>query len=167
MFTFAGRLTKPVTMNYLVLILLVVLGIFLMILDFLVIPGGIVAVVGILCMVGGVAGAFVEYGATIGFLTLVLTAILTVGSFVLMMRTKTWKKLQLRTKIDGKMNEIDTSSLKVGTEGVAISRLAPTGTGLFGDVEGEVVSLHGFLDESTPIAIRKIDGGKVYVSEIN
>lgn len=154
-------------MNYLVLVLLIVLGIFLMILDFLVIPGGVVAIIGVLCMVGGVAGAYVQFGATIGTLTLVLTAVITIVSFVLMMRTKTWKRLQLKTKIDGKMNEIDTAHLKVGAEGKSISRLAPTGTAQFNGFEAEVVSLHGFLDENTPVVIRKIDGGKVYVTEIN
>ena len=74
------------------------LGIVLMILDFLVIPGGIVAIVGIICMIGGVVGAFVEFGTTIGFLTLLCTTFLTIGSVVLMMRSKTWRKIQLKTK---------------------------------------------------------------------
>lgn len=152
-------------MNYLFLILLIILGIALMILDFLVIPGGVVAIIGVLCMVGGVVTAFVQFGTTVGFLTLVLTAIITIGGFVLMMRTKTWRRLQLKTQIDSKMNEIDTTKLKIGTEGVAISRLAPTGNAIFGDVESEVVSQQGFLDQDTPVVIQKIDGGKIFVIE--
>ncbi len=150
-------------MGYISLILLILLGIVLMILDFLVIPGGVVAIIGVLCMIGGVVTAFVQFGATVGFLTLVLTAILTIVFFCLMMRSKTWRRLQLKTKIDSKMNEVDESRLTVGTEGVAISRLAPTGTGLFGDMEVEVVSLQGFIDENTPIVIHKIEGSKVIV----
>ena len=150
-------------MGYISLILLILLGIVLMILDFLVIPGGVVAIIGVLCMVGGVVTAFVQFGPTVGFLTLVLTAILTIFFFWLMMRSKTWRKLQLKTKIDSKMNEVDESKLAAGTEGVAISRLAPTGTGLFGDMEVEVVSQQGFIDENTPIVIHKIEGNKVVV----
>ena len=150
-------------MGYISLILLILLGIVLMILDFLVIPGGVVAIIGVLCMIGSVVTAFVQFGATVGFLTLVLTAILTIVFFWLMMRSKTWRRLQLKTKIDSKMNEVDESRLTVGTEGVAISRLAPTGTGLFGDMEVEVVSLQGFIDENTPIVIHKIEGSKVIV----
>ena len=150
-------------MGYISLILLILLGIVLMILDFLVIPGGVVAIIGVLCMIGGVVTAFVQFGATVGFLTLVLTAILTIVFFWLMMRSKTWRRLQLKTKIDSKMNEVDESRLTVGTEGVAISRLAPTGTGLCGDMEVEVVSLQGFIDENTPIVIHKIEGSKVIV----
>ena len=150
-------------MGYITLILLILLGIVLMILDFLVIPGGVVAIIGVLCMAGSVVAAFVQFGNTVGFLTLVLTAIITIGAFVLMMRTKTWRKLQLKTKIDSKMNEVDTNKLTEGMEGVAISRLAPTGTGMFGDTEAEVVSLQGFIDENSPIKIHKIEGNKIIV----
>ena len=150
-------------MGYISLILLIFLGIVLMILDFLVIPGGVVAIIGVLCMAGSVVAAFVQFGNTVGFLTLVLTAIITIGAFVLMMRTKTWRKLQLKTKIDSKMNEVDTNKLTEGMEGVAISRLAPTGTGMFGDTEAEVVSLQGFIDENSPIKIHKIEGNKIIV----
>ena len=150
-------------MGYISLILLILLGIVLMILDFLVIPGGVVAILGVLCMIGGVVTAFVEYGATVGIVTLVLTAVVTLGSFWLMMRSKTWRKLQLNAQIDSKMNEVDTNKLKEGMEGVAISRLAPTGTGMFGETEVEVVSLQGFIDENTPIKIQKIEGSKIIV----
>ena len=150
-------------MGYISLILLILLGIVLMILDFLVIPGGVVAIIGVLCMVGGVVTAFVQFGTTVGFLTLVLAAVLTIGFFWLMMRTKTWRKLQLKTQIDSKMNEVDESKLKEGMEGVSVPRLAPTGTALFGDTEVEVVSLQGFIDQNTPIVIHKIEGSKVVV----
>ena len=150
-------------MGYVSIILLILLGIVLMILDFLVIPGGVVAIIGVLCMVGGVVTAFMQYGPTVGFITLVLTSILTIGSFWLMMRSKTWRKLQLNTQIDSKMNEVDESKLKEGTEGVSVSRLAPTGTALFGDTEAEVVSLQGFIDQNTPIVIHKIEGNKIIV----
>lgn len=154
-------------MGYISLILLILLGLVLMILDFLVIPGGVVAILGVLCMVGGVVTSFVQFGSTVGFLTLVLTAVVSLGSFWLMMRSKTWRKLQLKTQIDSKMNEIDETKLKEGVEGVAVSRLAPTGTGLFGDTEAEVVSMQGFIDQDTPIVIHKIEGNKIIVEILN
>ena len=114
-------------------------------------------------MIWLVITSFVQFGTTVGIVTLVLTAVITLGSFWLMMRTKTWRKLQLKTQIDSKMNEVDTGKLNEGMEGVAVSRLAPTGTGLFGDTEVEVVSMQGFIDENTPIVIHKIEGSKVIV----
>jgi len=154
-------------MGYISLILLILLGIILMILDFLVIPGGVVAVIGVVCMAGGVVTAFLQFGNTVGFITLLLTAIITITLLVLMMRTRTWRKMQLKTQITSKMNEIDETKLKVGSEGVAISRLAPTGTGMFGDTEAEVLSMQGFIDENTPIVIQKIEGSKIIVTISN
>ena len=48
------------------IIFIILVGILLMILDFLVIPGGVVAIFGVLCMIGGVVASFVQYGATAG-----------------------------------------------------------------------------------------------------
>lgn len=148
------------------IIFIILVGILLMILDFLVIPGGVVAIFGVLCMIGGVVASFVQYGATAGVVCLLLTAAVTIGSFVLMMRTKTWRRLQLKTEIDGKMNDIDPEKVKVGMRGVALSRLAPMGTGQFGDEVVEVSSAQEFIEVDTAIEIVKIDGGKVVVKTV-
>lgn len=148
------------------IIFIILVGILLMILDFLVIPGGVVAIFGVLCMIGGVVASFVLYGATAGVICLLLTAAVTIGSFVLMMRTKTWRRLQLKTEIDGKMNDIDREKVQVGMRGVAQSRLAPMGTGQFGDEVVEVSSAQEFVEEGTAIEIVKIDGGKVVVKTV-
>lgn len=145
------------------IIFIIVVGIMLMILDFLVIPGGVVAIIGVLCMIGGVVASFIQYGTTAGMICLVLTAVLTIGSFVLMMRTKTWRKLQLNTRIDGKMNEVDETKVHVGMSGKAISRLAPMGMGKFDDAVVEVTSQQDFIDVNSEIEITKIEASKVFV----
>ena len=145
------------------IIFIILVGILLMILDFLVIPGGVVAIFGVLCMIGGVVASFVQYGATAGVICLFVTAAVTIASFVLMMRTKTWRRLQLKTEIDGKMNDFDPEKVQVGMTGVAISRLAPMGTGQFGSEIVEVSSIQDFIEVDTEIEIVKIEGGKITV----
>ena len=150
-------------MGWFSIIFIILIGILLMILDFLVIPGGVVAILGVLSMVAGVAAAFIQYGPLAGFITLIGTAVFTIGCFVLMMRTKTWKRLQLNTRIDSKMNEVDANKIKVGSTGKAISRLAPMGTGEFDGEMIEVSSPQDFIEVDTEIEITRIEGGKVYV----
>ncbi len=152
-------------MGWLSIIFIILVGILLMILDFLVIPGGVVAIIGVLGMVAGVVAAFIQYGTLAGFLTLLVTALFTIGSFVLMMRTKTWRKLQLNTRIDSKMNEFDTQKIHVGMTGRALSRLAPMGTGEFDGEVVEVSSPQDFIEVDTEIEITRIDGGKIYVKQ--
>ena len=148
------------------IILIIVVGLLLMILDFLVIPGGVVAIFGVLCMIAGVVSTFVIYGATAGTVMIFAVAIVTLLSFYFMMRTKTWRKLQLHTQIDGKMNEI-SEQLKPGDTGVALSRLAQKGTGLFGDQKVEVTSMQDFVDVNTPIEIVKIEQNEIFVKPLN
>lgn len=145
------------------IIFIILVGILLMLLDFLVIPGGFVAIFGVLCIIGGIVAAFVSYGTTAGMLTLLGTAILILVSFVLMMRSKTWRKLQLKTEIDGRMNEVDPQKVQVGMEGKAVSRLAPMGTGMFGDELVEVSSVQDFIEANTEIEIVKIEANKIIV----
>ncbi len=147
------------------IILIILVGLLLMILDFLVIPGGIVAIFGVLCMIGGIVTTFILYGSTAGFIMILATAVVTLLAFYFMMRSKTWRKLQLNTQIDSKMNEI-SDSLQVGDEGTAISRLAQKGTGQFGDYRTEVTSVQDFVDAGTPIVIVRIDQNEIFVKPI-
>jgi len=145
------------------IIFIILVGILLMILDFLVIPGGFVAIFGVLCIVGGIVAAFVSYGTTAGMLTLLGTSIVIIVSFVLMMRSKTWRKLQLRTEIDSRMNEVDEEKIKVGMVGKSVSRLAPMGTGMFGGELVEVSSVQDFIEPDTEIEIVQIEANKIIV----
>lgn len=152
-------------MGWFSIIFIILVGILLMILDFLVIPGGVVAIIGVLGMVAGVTAAFIQYGTLAGFVTLLITALVTIGSFVLMMRTKTWRKLQLNTRIDSKMNEVDPQKVHVGKTGRAISRLAPMGTGEFDGEVVEVSSIQDFVEVDSEIEVTRIEGGKVFVKQ--
>lgn len=152
-------------MGWFSIIFIILIGILLMILDFLVIPGGVVAIIGVLCMVAGVVASYVQYGMVAGTATLVLTAVFTIGCFVLMMRTKTWRKLQLDTRIDSKMNEVDPQKIHVGMTGKAISRLAPMGTGEFDGEVVEVSSPQDFIEVDAEIEITRIEGGKIFVKQ--
>ncbi len=145
------------------IIFIILVGLLLLVLDFLVIPGGIVAIIGILGMVGGVVVSFIQYGTLAGLLCTLFTAIVSIGSFILMLRSKTWKKLQLNTQIDSKMNEINEEKVKAGMIGRAISRIAPMGTGEFDGEIVEVSSTQNFIEENTEIEIVKIDNNKIYV----
>lgn len=150
-------------MSIALIIALILLGIVCLILELLVIPGGIVGIIGFLMMAGGIVAAYVEHGMITGNIVLISTLVLTIIAVVIMLRSKTWRKLMLKTNIDSKMNEIDEEKIKVGMEGIAVSRLAPMGKGKFNDETIEVTSGYGLIDAQTPIIITKIEGNKVIV----
>ncbi|MDL2296961.1 serine protease [Bacteroidales bacterium OttesenSCG-928-E04] len=150
-------------MSIALIITLILLGIILVILEILIVPGLVVGILGFLMMVGGIIAAYTSYGALAGNIVLASTLIISVILFVLILRTKTWKKLTLKTNIDSKMNTLPDNGLTVGMEGVAVSRLAPMGKGKFGNEIVEVTSQLGFVDVNNTIVITKIESNKVYV----
>ena len=152
-------------MNWGLIISLIVLGLLSLVLDILVIPGGVVGIFGCVMMLAGIIISYAQYGAVAGNITLLSTLVLATVTAVMMLRSKTWKKLMLKTNIDSKMNEVDERKISVGMTGVAISRLAPSGTGKFGDELVEVHSFNDFIDVNSEIVIIKIDGGKIIVKQ--
>lgn len=146
-----------------VIIALIILGIICIILEILVVPGGVVGIVGFLMMAGGVVVAYLQHGALVGNITMIATVLVTIIGIVYILRSKSWRKLVLETKIESKMNEVDHSKLGVGIEGIAVSRLAPSGKGKFGDEIVEVASSHDFIDVNSEIVITKIEGNKIIV----
>lgn len=150
-------------MNWGIIITLIMIGIIGLALEFLIIPGGIVGVISAIVIAGGVVMSYVQYGPTAGNITLISTMVLTIVSIILLLRSKTWKKLMLNTKIESKVNEIDNNKIKVGMTGVSVSRLAPSGKAMFDGEIVEVFSMQNFIDENLEIVIMQIEGNKIIV----
>lgn len=152
-------------MSWGIIITLIILGLLALVLEILVVPGGIVGIIGCLMMLGGIIASYTQHGAMAGNITLMATLLLTIIFVVMLLRSKTWKQLILKTNIDGKMNEVDSNKISVGMSGLAVSRLAPAGTGKFGDELVEVHSFNDFIDVNSEIVIVKIEGGKIIVKQ--
>ncbi len=150
-------------MSWTIIILLIVFGLLAVVLDFLLIPGGVVAIVGALMEIAGVSGAYASQGAIAGTLTLVITLAVSIIVIVLILNSKTWKKCALDTSIESKVNEFDQQKVFVGSEGKTISRLAPSGKAIFNGDTVEVASEHGLVDEDCEVVVVKVEGNKIFV----
>jgi membrane-bound ClpP family serine protease len=150
-------------MNWAVITSLILIGILGLVLEFLVVPGGVVGVISALIIAGGIGIAYYKYGVLAGNITLIVTVIGILVGIFFMLRSRTWKKLMLNTQIDSKVNEVDEAKIKVGSEGVTVSRLAPGGKASFDGEIAEVFSAHDFIDENQEIVVLKIEGNKITV----
>ncbi|MBQ7550062.1 MAG: hypothetical protein IJT04_00855 [Bacteroidales bacterium] len=108
-------------MSWLAIVLLVLLGLAAIILEIIVVPGGVVGILGVLTIAAGVVGAYLSHGTIAGHVTLAVTLIVVVVGLIFSIRGKTWRKLMLNTQIDKKMNEIDQNKLQVGAVGLSLS----------------------------------------------
>jgi len=150
-----------------IVVLLILIGIALLVLEVLVIPGaGFAGVVGFAMMVAGVWMAYTRIGIAEGNIVMISTLVLNVAGVIYFVRSKTWKKAMLKTKISGKVNEINNDNINVGDRGVTISRIAPMGKALIKGDFVEVGSMSEFIDQDTEIEIIRIQGNKIYIKQI-
>lgn len=137
----------------------------MLILEILILPGGIAGVVGFCLMIAGIWTAYTNEGAVAGNITLVVTLAVNIIGLVLALRSKTWRKAMLSAKIDSRVNVVDPSDLKIGDIGRTISRLAPMGKAVFKEKYFEVSTNTEFIDQDVEIEILKIDGKKIIVKQ--
>jgi membrane-bound ClpP family serine protease len=150
------------------IILLIVVGILMLLLEILVIPGsGVAGVVGFGLMIAGVWMAYTHEGAVAGHITLAITLAVSIIGLLVALRSKTWNKAMLNSEIISKVRKIDHVDLKVGDRGQTVSRCVPMGKAIFKDNFVEVSAYSEFIDPEKEIEILKISGNKIYVKPIN
>ena len=151
-----------------VVILLILLGLALVIVEVIFIPGTtLVGVGGIITMVIGIIVSFKYFGAETGWITLGGSTAASGVLLYLAFRTNMWKRFALNTTIDGKVNEIEGIKFAVGMEGVALSALRPFGTGEFGGNTAEVRTLGEYVATGSRIRIVKVSVNQIIVEIIN
>lgn len=146
-------------------ITLILVGIILIFVEILLIPGvGVAGVLGLLSMGGSCFYAFHEFGLTTGIIVAVVNAVLIIGLAIYVLRAKTWKRMSLETNIDSKA--VESAVLSLGDKGKTLTRLAPMGSARFGDYVVEVKALEGMLDPEVPVEVVLIEDNKIYVKAL-
>lgn len=150
-------------MEWLVLIMLILIGFVLLIMEFLVFPGvNVAGVIGFVCIGVAIYMAYSSMGVWEGHFTVLGTAAGGIGITYYTLRSKTWKRLQLNTQIDGTVEGIDRS-IQGGDTGLCLGRLAPMGKVKVGDhiVEGQ--SQSGYINENSEVVVIKVLKNKIIV----
>ena len=149
------------------IILLIVIGLGLLIVEVVVLPGVTVAGIGGLALIAcSVFLTFKWYGNPYGTYSLIATGILFIVFLTYVLRAKTWDKLSLHSEIDGKVNVVDTNDIKTGDKGKTVSRLAPIGKILIHDKIMEGKSEFGLIDVNKDVEVIYINESTIIVQEI-
>lgn len=153
-------------MNTTLLIICLLLGVILLTLEIVALPGGVAGVFGVLLIGLGVWQTYALFGTRVGTIVLLCAIALCVLLMVLLMKRKTWSRFSLNEEIDSKVNQLEPV-VKVGARGTTISRLAPTGKALFDGQQVEVHAVNKFIDPDHPIEVVAIEGYRIDVVEIS
>lgn len=150
-----------------IIVTLIVLGIILLMVEFLVIPGVTVAgIAGTLFIIGGIVCSYYFQERRTANIITVSTLALLVVAIALAFKSKTWQRFGLKTEINGHANDDVADIFKAGDKGRTVSRLAPTGTIIINDQIVEARSLGGFIDPETDVVVIRTEKNKLFVEPI-
>ncbi len=154
-------------MSLTAIIILLILGLVLILFEFLVLPGSNIAgIIGIVLLLAGIFLSYKNLGTPKAHYVLVVTFVVLIVTLVLALRSKTWQKISLNSTIDGKVENTETQFIKPGDTGKSLTRLAPIGKVEVNDRTFEGKSGHKFIDPNTPVMVVKIEGNQLIVKPI-
>lgn len=144
--------------------LLVILGIGLIVVEIIFVPGTtIVGVLGFVLVAVGVFLGFEYFGKSVGTVVLIAALAMALVTLVYTFRSRAWERFSLKSTSNSKVNDSEEMNLKIMDEGVAMSSLKPVGKAEFNNKEFEVVTQGNYVSSGTEVRIVKIDGKKIIV----
>jgi Membrane-bound serine protease (ClpP class) len=153
------------TLNLIVVIAVIVLGILFMLIEIFLLPGiSIAGIAGAIFLTGGIAYAYIFLGSTAGNIALAASALALGGTFFWLVRSKSLRRISLETNIEGSVDNSNLKKMAVGDTGITLSRLNPIGKVMVNDIEAEGKSFDGeFIEEETEVEIVKVETYNVLV----
>ena len=154
-------------MDIVIIASLIIAGLILFIIEVFLLPGiSISGIVSAGCLLYANYYAFDTLGTVPGCITLAISAIGVVAITIWFMRSKTVDKLSLKKTIDYRPEPLKGLDLKVGDEGIALTRLALIGNAEFNGRIIEVRSSGDFIDQKSRIRVERILDGVVLVEKV-
>ena len=151
-------------MEIIVILLLFGVSVILLSVEFFLIPGTSFAGIGACCcLVLANCVVFGRYGFVIGLWTLAVTLIAGAVLGYWIVHSKAMEKYYLHKSIDSTAAPEEQLSVRVGDEGVAVTRLALIGNAEINGKTVEVKSADGFLDEGTLVVVVRVDEAQITV----
>ncbi len=154
--------------GWLAIILLVLVGLVLIYLELIFVPGTtILGLIGLVVAGIGVYIAYERHGTTAGSLLLLGSLAVTIGGLVYSFKAKTWDRFSLKTKNTSRVRQKYTEGLQIEMRGVAVSDLKPIGKAEFENKSYEVTSHGHLIDAGSAIKIIQLTKNKIVVETIN
>ena len=154
-------------MSWPIIIIVILVGIALVTLEIVALPGAICGIFGGILLAIGVWQSYAQYGTTAGIITLLASIVIAIVLLVILLKSGTWKRFSLNESSDGKTNQVDNATVALGSRGTCLSRLAPAGKA---QINNEIVEVHSegeFIDEGSTVEVIAIEGYKIIVKKMS
>ena len=151
-----------------IIIVLILIGLFLLILEFFVFPGMSISGIGGLISIGvAVYLGYSNFGSTAGHIILASTIVSFIVLLIFALKSNTWKKLSLDTAVTSQVETVEQELIKIGDKGITTTRLNPIGKARVNDLEMEAQCPGNFLDQQTEIEVVKVFKTYIVVKPLN
>lgn len=151
-----------------IIISLLFIGLTLLILEIVFVPGTtLVGIIGVIFAGAGVLVTFKEYGSETGMYVLVGSSAIAAVALYLSFKSNAWQRFANNSVIRSKVNEGLTATLALGDEGVTLSTLKPIGKAQFKGSQFEVKTLGDYVDVGTKVKIVHIESNQIIVKPLN
>lgn len=142
---------------------MVVLGIVLVVLEILVLPGMVAGIIGVLMIIAGISMGYGEFGATGGSMVLGGAVIGLVSAIVISFKQRSWKRFGLKDTIDSHVNDVPSQGISVGDTAFTISALRPAGTVQVNDRKIEAHTNGEWIDTNVEVEVVDVLPNKLIV----
>lgn len=150
---------------------LFVVGMILVALEVLVLPGLVTGLLGALIIAITSIWAWSDLGPAWGLTLIVAGLTLSLGLFILMPRTRMGRRLILTNRMGpgeaGYDEDARRAGVTVGQLGTTATPLRPSGFALFGESRVEVRTEGEWLDRDARIEVIRLKDGKVWVERVS
>jgi membrane-bound ClpP family serine protease len=155
-------------MELLSVFLLIILGVILLIVEFMLIPG--LSIAGVGCFLSFAAAVFFSFkffGVFGGLVCTVAILVLVPLQLYYLFKSRAMKKMMLNSEIEGKAKTFDENQIKAEDKGITLGRLAPGGKIKINGITAPARSTGSYIDPNTEVVVVKIEGNIVIVKPIN
>lgn len=150
-----------------VVIALLLLGVLLILLEIVFVPGTTVVGIGGVILLGiGIYVAYTYLGSNIGHLSLGTSVVIIFLALLVVLKGDTWERVSLKNRLEGRSSTDLSTVLKAGDRGKTISRLNPIGKALFNEEMYEVSASGEFVDADEEVEIIKVEQNSIKVKTI-
>ncbi|MEC5127158.1 NfeD family protein [Verrucomicrobiales bacterium BCK34] len=135
----------------------------------LVLPGGVLGVVGFLCLVGAVVATFTTYGATWGLVALfglIVLCLLTLNLWMKFFHRLPFTRSLVLNEEVGQDDELEERQNLIGRTGIALTDLHPSGRAEIGGTRIDVISEGEQIEKGKEIVVISTSGPSIFVREI-
>ncbi|MBP3289884.1 MAG: serine protease [Alistipes sp.] len=147
--------------------ILLILGAFFLVAELVFLPG--VTLGAILSLVSYGAAIYLGFdrlGFLGGIITIGIALVLALIVTVISLRAKTWRRLALNNKVEGKSNDLPDQKVKIGDTGIAVSRLSPMGKVEIRGEMYEAKSIDKYIDQRTLIEVVGFENFTIIVKAV-